>query len=808
MSSILIRRAWRCVFATVVAALAASAMAGTIEGTVTSSANGSALQSASVVALPTDLGGGQFFAPSDGGGGYVIDVPAGSYFVVAAKNGYASELYQELPCCDGGTAGATIITVDSVGSQTGIHFTLTPQAPPATVSGVVRSASGNAPLAGITINAIDANQSVAASTTSAADGSYTLSAPAGAYVIATSGAPDPLLDERYPEVQCRFGSCVGTPTTFELASGATQTGIDFALAPIATLTLGLNSAATAAAINGVIGYRRNGEPLGAVTETSVAAGSATIEIFGGGTIYVAAASNECGPASDQACLSELNPGLPCAHFSCDFSAGNAIVIAKGQSLSGPDFVLDVGARISGTVTTNGAALPGATLSVYAHAPAKHVARGAPITTATTDAVGAYALNGLAADGHYAIVEASDYVGELFDDLPCVFNNCELDGGTAIATTLGASSDGIDFDLQRVGAISGRVFEHGLGIGVEQVVVHAHAASGGEIRSVQTGRNGQYLLSGLAAGNYFLRFTHAQFDAELYDDQPCTLGNCDVTAGHAVAVTAATTTSGIDAALRRNDGTPPSRTVIYLNNCKPSGCVVSRQNVNDSRNNFSSIAQGTLAAYSGTDETWAAFMLCVKDVMAPYYVDVTDIDPGSVTPHHEAMIAGTPTQLGFSNGVAGVSPFTCGVINNSITFTFANLDPNNLLDLCWTATHEIAHSFGLSHEMHCPDSMTYLTGCGFKRYTDVLAVIGTQGACQPFQECQCGPTQQNAHQSMLGALGPNVFVFTDSFEDDPVAKLRLQREQLMQTRGKQAPLGTCATMDVAVGRRGFVLPNAD
>jgi MYXO-CTERM domain-containing protein len=149
---------------------------------------------------------------------------------------------------------------------------------------------------------------------------------------------------------------------------------------------------------------------------------------------------------------------------------------------------------------------------------------------------------------------------------------------------------------------------------------------------------------------------------------------------------------------------------------------------------------------------------VKDTYAQFNIGVTDVDPcpdpnaACTVSHWEAMAAGLPTQVGMSNGVAGVSPFTCGVIPNAITYSFLNLSPSDVNDACWTIAQESAHAFGLSHEMLAADPMTYITAPSRKHFTDQSACIGTQGCCSPSQECQCGPTMQNSVQAILAVFG--------------------------------------------------------
>ncbi|MBA2544624.1 MAG: Ig-like domain-containing protein [Deltaproteobacteria bacterium] len=153
------------------------------------------------------------------------------------------------------------------------------------------------------------------------------------------------------------------------------------------------------------------------------------------------------------------------------------------------------------------------------------------------------------------------------------------------------------------------------------------------------------------------------------------------------------------------GIAASRT-IYLNR---TGVTLSPGN-NDSRTNRSTIAsqQTTIPAWNTDAATWNATVACVRDLFSPFGVTVVETDPGAV-PHIEAVFGGSPTQLGLPTNVAGVSPFTqdCSVIENSIVFTFTNVIPNDARLACEIQAQEIAHSFGLDHELLASDPMTYL-----------------------------------------------------------------------------------------------------
>lgn len=163
--------------------------------------------------------------------------------------------------------------------------------------------------------------------------------------------------------------------------------------------------------------------------------------------------------------------------------------------------------------------------------------------------------------------------------------------------------------------------------------------------------------------------------------------------------------------------------IYLNK---NGVTLQPGN-NDSRTNRSTLATQatTLAAWNASPTVWAATVTCMKDMFAAYDVTVTDVDPGA-TPHIEAVFGGSPQQLGMPNGVAGVSPFTqdCSVIENAIVFTFTQVLPQTDSRLmCEIMAQEVAHAYGLDHELLASDPMTYLDYNGNRAFQNQTASCG-------------------------------------------------------------------------------------
>lgn len=190
---------------------------------------------------------------------------------------------------------------------------------------------------------------------------------------------------------------------------------------------------------------------------------------------------------------------------------------------------------------------------------------------------------------------------------------------------------------------------------------------------------------------------------------------------------------------------PSSNVIYMNRCA-GGCTVT-PGFEDSRTNHSSIIERTavLDEFPHGDEAWDEVVACVRAIYEPFDIVVTDVDPGD-QPHFETMVAGDPEDVGQPENVGGVSPFTCGVIENAITFDFANLW-TDMRQLCEVVAQETAHAFGLDHEYLCTDPMTYLTGCGEKFFRDQDAPCGEY---EP-RDCMCGGQTQNSYRRIVDAF---------------------------------------------------------
>lgn len=209
--------------------------------------------------------------------------------------------------------------------------------------------------------------------------------------------------------------------------------------------------------------------------------------------------------------------------------------------------------------------------------------------------------------------------------------------------------------------------------------------------------------------------------------------------------------------------------IFLNNCKRNGGCSIVPGSENSRTNRSTVARRTslVPPFAFSDTIWNKTVECVKKTYARFDIIVTDVDPcpdpnaGCTFEHWETVVAGSPADISYNGNAAGVSPFdfqNCSVIDNSITYAFADVIGPDVDELCWTIAQETAHSFGLDHEFLGEDPMTYLQSPPHKEFQDVEAQCGEFSA----RQCYCGFNRRNSVRelrAMFGAAPPSPPVVT-------------------------------------------------
>jgi hypothetical protein len=185
----------------------------------------------------------------------------------------------------------------------------------------------------------------------------------------------------------------------------------------------------------------------------------------------------------------------------------------------------------------------------------------------------------------------------------------------------------------------------------------------------------------------------------------------------------------------------------------------RAGADDAQTNQSSIVahagltHADIPAFSGPPDRWNAIVKCVAALLSPYDVRVTDQRPVG-DEYMMAMMGGTPSVLGAygagsQHRALGLSPYNGKPIEDAVVMIFTRVAKEQTKKVCETAGMEIGHAYGLDHARHCGDLMTYLPGCGAKKFTDRELACGESKD----RACSNGRETQNAHAYLLELLGP-------------------------------------------------------
>jgi hypothetical protein len=176
----------------------------------------------------------------------------------------------------------------------------------------------------------------------------------------------------------------------------------------------------------------------------------------------------------------------------------------------------------------------------------------------------------------------------------------------------------------------------------------------------------------------------------------------------------------------------------------------RAGFDNAATNTSSIISGTrnISAFAGDDADWETVLEHARTLFRHFDVSIVDVEPAPTTHYIEAVVGGTPGQAGFSGGTLGVSPVYCAPAVTTIVYIFSALIPGENILTAETIAHEVGHAFSLDHEYLCKDPMTYLTGCGEKRFQNRTV------ACGEFAErgCFCDGGEQNSYAVLRDAFG--------------------------------------------------------
>ena len=451
------------------------ATAGQIVGTVFETDGTTPISAAHLWETRFDGTGGGRGALSAGDGTYAIaGIAPGDYRVDASAEaqGFVREFFDEAA----GHDLASAVTVTGDNSITAIDFTL---AAGGSIAGTVYADDGGAPLEGVRVWAGRYDEGGGNGTTTNAQGDYTIPGlVAGDYRVRAE--PDSSLAAEFYNDTRDWGQADRVGVT----AGATTIDIDFSLA-------------AGGSISGTVTRESDGSPVGGADVWAH-----TYECCGGGNGTTTAADGSftlpgLAPDDYRVQVRPQDVDLVGEFFpsTTDWHLAGRVTVTAGTDTSGIDYSLPAGGTVAGVVTQSDGTTPIEGVWVQA----------------TDFGTGAYA-NGApsASDGSYSIsgVRPGTYRVETWVPPELNFSRefypSTTDWGLAgpVVVNVGATTPNIDFSLDGGGSISGRVLgpDGSTPVANANVWADSYVCCGGG-NGTHTDDNGDYTISGLAAGSY-------------------------------------------------------------------------------------------------------------------------------------------------------------------------------------------------------------------------------------------------------------------------------------------------------------------
>ena len=492
---------------------------GRITGKVTDASTGAAIAGESVTVLDSS---GNFvgFASTDSNGNYTVaGLTTGTYKVEFYGGGnYLTQFYNG----KASLATADPVAVTAGSTSTGIDAALQPGGQ---ITGKVTNASTGAAIAGESVTVLDSSGNFVGFASTDSNGNYTVAGlTTGTYKVEFYGGGN-YLTQFY-----NGKASLATADPVAVTAGSTSTGINAALQPNGQITGKVTDASTGAAIQNVLVgvYDSSGNIVnsgcsgsdGTYTVSGLATGSYRVGFA------VSGLSGFCG-GSPQNYLPQFYNG------KASLATADPVAVTAGSTSTGIDAALQPGGQITGKVTdaSTGAAIAGESVTVLGSS-------GNFVGFASTDSNGNYTVAGLTT-GTYKVefYGGGNYLTQFYN------GKASLATADPVAVTAGSTSTGINAALQPLGRITGKVTNASTGAAVQGESVTVFAGAGGPpVGFARTDANGNYTVAGLTTGTYKVEFYGGNYLTQFYN------GKASLATADPVAVTAGSTSSGVDAAL--------------------------------------------------------------------------------------------------------------------------------------------------------------------------------------------------------------------------------------------------------------------
>jgi len=416
------------------------------------------------------------------------------------------------------------------------------------------------------------NRQVADSTTTDPNGEYDFTGlGTDNYAVSTGTAEDEYIDYIWqsaanggPQVcnQC----AVTANNQFMLVDATTKTNVDFTINLGGTLTgtlLENGSSVPVATLNPTVFNTSGNNDYYLAATVNTTTGVYSIKGMPDGNYRMYLSANYF--ATPNFHIPQVYGGPQCnsCYSLVSSGVGSVLTIAAANTVNNVDFMLNLGASISGKVVdalTMNPLKELAFVMVFDELNYNLASFYMFGTNTDPNATGDYTIGGLLPGSYY--VQGGDlgrefYQRELFNNRPCYYSGCDRGMGDAVVLSAGQNKMGVNFLLEKGGKISGIVVSQSTGLPFapvdgEQTQVEFYDSSEKVVGSAFVASDGTYESArALPAGNYAVR-TGSMFVGSLttpyvnqkYLNVDCPGVACDLTTAD-VMVNNEAVTSNID-----------------------------------------------------------------------------------------------------------------------------------------------------------------------------------------------------------------------------------------------------------------------
>ncbi len=455
----------------------------TISGTVTNESD--APLSDICVFVDSTEGLGSDTETSDGS--YTVSALApGSYTIEFSPCGAGVNLLPQWWNDSSTEAGATLVTLGTGATRTGINATMKPGG---IATGTVKGNTG-AVLADICVYYEGVNVPTPGtfeSSTNASGVYQIVGLPTGSYIVAFYPCTS---TQNWLVQYWKDSATADESTVVSVTAGATTSGVSPRLQPGGKVT-------------GTV-RRSGGGPLGGIcvnvelangssssySATTAGNGTFSVSNLPSGT-YVAEFTAGCGSSSYN-WMTQYSGGAATA------ATAKTIVVRAGSTTSGVTASLHAGGEIAGTVTGHGAKLAGMCMAAFN-------SQGEEEASTTTASNGSYLLVALAS-GSYEVQTSAGCGSTSSDWAPQWFRAASTQAAaTSVHVAAGKTTSGVNLAVTVGGTINGTVTIAGGGAVVDGCVVAYPVVPGFADGDAETSGTGTYSIPGLTPGKYVVSF---------------------------------------------------------------------------------------------------------------------------------------------------------------------------------------------------------------------------------------------------------------------------------------------------------------